>query len=84
MTEVGDRSFEMLKSAAAVDQRIPSHPPEDGGFRVNEIKVNNRLRTFGKTKCNIRKRIFMSFVDLLAVRWMKKRQVEYEIEEVIG
>ena len=54
------------------------------GFRVTEIKVNHRPRRFGKTKYNIRNRMVRSFVDLLAVRWMKKRHTDYEIEEVIG
>lgn len=53
------------------------------GFSVAEVKVHHRPRRFGKTKYNIRNRMVRSFVDLLAVRWMKKRHLDYEIEEVI-
>ncbi|MBW2040243.1 MAG: glycosyltransferase family 2 protein [Deltaproteobacteria bacterium] len=53
------------------------------GFKVTQIKVNHRPRRFGKTKYNIRNRIIRSFIDLLAVRWMKRRRLDYEIEEVI-
>jgi glycosyltransferase involved in cell wall biosynthesis len=52
------------------------------GFKVIEIKVNHRPRRYGKTKYSIGNRIFRSFLDLLAVRWMKKRQLRYEIKEV--
>ena len=53
------------------------------GFTVTEVKVNHRPRRFGRTKYNIRNRMVRSFTDLLAVRWMKKRHLDYEIEEVI-
>jgi len=52
------------------------------GFRVLEVKVNHRHRRFGRTKYNIRNRIWRALVDLLAVRWMKRRHLDYEIEEV--
>lgn len=50
------------------------------GFSVKEIKVKHNLRIYGKSKYNIRNRIFKSFLDLLAVRWMKKRQLYYEVK----
>jgi len=53
------------------------------GFRVVEIKVNHRPRLFGKTKYNIRNRALRAFLDLLAVRWMKRRHLDYEVEEVL-
>jgi len=53
------------------------------GCTVTEVKVNHRERRFGQTKYNIRNRMVGSFVDLLAVRWMKQRHISYEIEEVI-
>ncbi len=49
------------------------------GFSVVEIKVNHFPRRYGKTKYNIRNRIFRSFIDLLAVRWMRERRLDYEI-----
>ncbi len=51
------------------------------GYRVLEVKVNHRPRLHGKTKYGIKNRILVGFEDLLAVRWMKKRKLNYEIEE---
>jgi dolichol-phosphate mannosyltransferase len=51
------------------------------GYRVIEVPVTHHPRKFGKSKYNVRNRIIRSFVDLLAVRWMKQRRIEYEIEE---
>ena len=51
------------------------------GFRVTEIAVKNRPRASGKSHYGIRNRLFSSFVDLLAVRWMRSRAVRYEIRE---
>jgi len=51
------------------------------GYSVAEVPVNHRERTLGTSKYNIRNRIVKAFLDLLAVRWMKKRYIHYEIEE---
>ncbi len=51
------------------------------GFTVSEVPVNHRPRELGDSKYNIRNRMMKAFVDLLAVRWMKKRHIRYEIEE---
>jgi glycosyltransferase involved in cell wall biosynthesis len=51
------------------------------GFRVTEIPVANRPRTAGRSHYGIRNRLFRSFADLLAVRWMKRRAVRYEIRD---
>jgi glycosyltransferase involved in cell wall biosynthesis len=53
------------------------------GAKVAEVPVHHRPRRFGKSKYNIRNRLFRSFIDLLAVRWMKKRKLSYEIEEIV-
>ncbi len=53
------------------------------GYRIIEIPVVHHPRRFGKSKYNIRNRALRSFVDLLAVRWMKSRHIHYEIEERI-
>lgn len=53
------------------------------GFKVTQVKVSHRPRRFGRTKYNIRNRMMRGFIDLLAVRWMKRRHLDYEIEEVI-
>jgi glycosyltransferase involved in cell wall biosynthesis len=53
------------------------------GYQVIEVPVSHHPRRFGKSNYNIRNRIGRSFIDLLAVRWMKHRQIQYEIEERI-
>jgi glycosyltransferase involved in cell wall biosynthesis len=50
------------------------------GFTVAEIVVNHYPRKFGKSKYGISNRAFRAFVDLLVVRWMKKRKLNYEVE----
>jgi dolichol-phosphate mannosyltransferase len=54
------------------------------GFTVTQVKVNHRPRKFGTTKYNISNRMVRAFTDLLAVRWMKRRHLNYEIAEIIG
>ena len=51
------------------------------GFKVAETKINHHPRRHGKSKYNIRNRLFISFFDLLVIRWMKKRQLDYLIIE---
>ena len=53
------------------------------GARVIEVPVNHRPRIKGKSKYNIRNRLFRSFRDLLAVRWMQSRRLDYEVREII-
>jgi len=54
------------------------------GARVTEVAVNHRPRLEGEAKYNVWNRVFKSFKDLLAVRWMKRRFIRYDIEEEIG
>lgn len=54
-----------------------------GGYRIIEVPVSHHPRKSGKSKYNIRNRMVRSFIDLLAVRWMKRRTLHYEIEERI-
>jgi glycosyltransferase involved in cell wall biosynthesis len=49
------------------------------GFRVVQLPVNHRPRTSGTSKYGVWNRVFRSFVDLLAVRWMRNRHLGYEI-----
>jgi glycosyltransferase involved in cell wall biosynthesis len=53
------------------------------GYKIIEVPVFHHPRQFGKSKYNIRNRMVRSFIDLLAVRWMKRRTIHYEIEERI-
>lgn len=54
------------------------------GYRVIEIPVRNRPRRFGQSKYGVLNRVFVAFVDLLVVRWMKSRLLRYEIAEDLG
>ena len=54
------------------------------GFRVLEVPVNHRPRRFGYSKYGIGNRALRAFVDLLVVRWMKDRQLRYEVAEGLG
>jgi glycosyltransferase involved in cell wall biosynthesis len=51
------------------------------GFRVREIPVGHRPRAHGESKYGISNRLVPSFMDLLAVRWMKKRMLRYEVKD---
>lgn len=69
-----------LKLYTGMHRFFPTLIKMEGG-RVIEVKVNHRPRKHGLSKYNIRNRMMRSFIDLLAVRWMKKRKLNYEIEE---
>ncbi len=49
------------------------------GRTVVQLPVNHRSRRAGESKYGVWNRVFRSFVDLLAVRWMKKRRLGYEV-----
>jgi dolichol-phosphate mannosyltransferase len=49
------------------------------GFTVTEIPVTNNPRLHGQSKYGVWNRLFKSFHDLLAIRWMKSRMLRYEI-----
>ncbi len=54
------------------------------GFTVTEIPMSHNPRASGKTHYGVWNRLFASFYDLLAVRWMKKRMFRYQIAERIN
>ena len=68
-----------LKLYNGMHRFFPTLIKMEGG-RVIEVKVNHRPRRYGVSKYSIRNRMVRSFLDLLAVRWMKKRRLTYEIE----
>lgn len=69
-----------LKLFTGMHRFFPTLVKMQGG-RVVEVKVNHRPRKHGTAKYNIRNRILRSFLDLLAVCWMKRRYLNYEIKE---
>jgi len=54
------------------------------GFTVTEIAVSHNPRFTGQTHYGVWNRLFASFYDLLAVRWMKKRMFRYQVAERVN
>jgi glycosyltransferase involved in cell wall biosynthesis len=54
------------------------------GFTVTEISVRHNPRSAGVSHYGVWNRLFASFYDLLAVRWMQKRMFKYKIGEKIN
>ena len=54
------------------------------GFTATEISVTNNPRFSGQSHYGVWNRLFKSFYDLLAVRWMKKRMIRYQVAETIN
>ena len=51
------------------------------GWEVVEVPVNHFPRHAGTSKYGIGNRLFKSFCDLLVIRWMKKRRLDYHVRE---
>lgn len=51
------------------------------GARVIEVPVSHRPRHAGRSKYGIGNRLFVGFVDVLAVRWMQSRALRYRVRE---
>jgi dolichol-phosphate mannosyltransferase len=49
------------------------------GRSVVQLPVRHRARRAGRRKYGVWNRVFRSSADLLAVRWMKKRRLDYEV-----
>ncbi len=54
------------------------------GHTVTEIEVSNNPRFAGQSNYGVWNRLFASFYDLLAVRWMKKRMFRFQVAEKIN
>jgi glycosyltransferase involved in cell wall biosynthesis len=52
------------------------------GARIEQLPVRHNPRLAGRSKYGVWNRLFKSSADLLAVRWMKSRQIRYQAEEV--
>ncbi|PKL43325.1 MAG: glycosyltransferase [Candidatus Riflebacteria bacterium HGW-Riflebacteria-2] len=61
---------------------LPTLVKMNGGT-VCEIEVSHHPRQKGVSKYNVWNRVFRSFLDLLAIRWMKWRKLRYQIDEQI-
>lgn len=51
------------------------------GYRVVEVEVHHRPRLHGQSKFGVRNRAVRAFADLLAVRWLMSRRIDYTIVE---
>jgi glycosyltransferase involved in cell wall biosynthesis len=51
------------------------------GYTVTEVPISHNPRGAGQTHYGVWNRLFASFYDLLAVRWMKSRMFRYKVEE---
>src|ERR1051325_2800800 len=51
------------------------------GYTVREEPVKHSQRYAGTAKYGFRNRAFRAFIDLLGVRWMKKRYLRYQANE---
>jgi glycosyltransferase involved in cell wall biosynthesis len=54
------------------------------GFTVTEIPVRHNPRSAGQSHYGVWNRLFASFYDLLAVRWMQRRMLKYKIAERVN
>jgi dolichol-phosphate mannosyltransferase len=54
------------------------------GFTVTEVPISAHPRHAGRSNYGVWNRLFVTFHDLLAVRWMKKRMFKYQIEETLN
>jgi len=61
---------------------LPTLVKMNGGTVV-EIEVSHHPRQKGESKYNVWNRVFRSFLDLLAIRWMKWRKLRYQVDEQI-
>jgi dolichol-phosphate mannosyltransferase len=51
------------------------------GYSVTQVKVSHHSRLHGKSKYNIRNRLWSSLKDLFGVRWLQKRRLNYHVIE---
>ena len=51
------------------------------GYTVSEVPVNHRPRTKGRTHYNIFNRSIRPICDLMAIRWLQKRTLRYQLSE---
>jgi glycosyltransferase involved in cell wall biosynthesis len=67
-----------IKLYTGMHRFLPTLIRIEGGSVV-QVPVGHRPRLSGQSKYGVWNRVFRSFVDLLAVRWMKARRLAYEI-----
>jgi dolichol-phosphate mannosyltransferase len=51
------------------------------GFKLVEVPVNHRPRTFGVSKYGLGNRALKATLDMFGVRWLLSRQLRYRVTE---
>ncbi|QPJ65843.1 MAG: glycosyltransferase family 2 protein [Candidatus Nitrohelix vancouverensis] len=74
------RCFDKVKLYKGLHRFFPTIMKMEG-FTVTQVKVGHYPRIHGVSKYNISNRLWASLLDLLAIRWMKKRIINYDIIE---
>ena len=54
---------------------------KDAGYRLVEIPVNHRPRRFGQTKYGLGNRAVRATIDMLGVRWLLSRRLDYKVRD---
>jgi len=54
------------------------------GFTVTEVPIGHHPRVAGQAHYGVWNRLFKSFYDLLAVRWMKKRFLRFKVVDRVN
>lgn len=67
-----------VKLFSGMHRFLPTLIKIEGGSVV-QLPVGHRPRRSGTSKYGVWNRVFRSFADLLAVRWMKRRRLDYEV-----
>jgi glycosyltransferase involved in cell wall biosynthesis len=49
------------------------------GYRVLELPVGHRPRRHGRSKYGVLNRVARASADLMAIRWMRRRKLDYEV-----
>jgi glycosyltransferase involved in cell wall biosynthesis len=67
-----------LRLYAGLHRFLPTLLRMDG-WRVVQLPVEHRPRASGASKYGVWNRLFPALADLLAVRWMRRRRLDYEV-----
>ncbi|MCE5247301.1 MAG: glycosyltransferase family 2 protein [Candidatus Polarisedimenticolia bacterium] len=73
------RHLKAIPLFAGMHRFLPTLCRLAGAKVVVEVGVAHRPRVAGRSKYGMWNRAFRAFVDLLAVRWMQKRWLRYEV-----
>jgi glycosyltransferase involved in cell wall biosynthesis len=72
--------FERIKLYRGLHRFLPTLFRLEG-LSVTEVPVGHRPRAAGKSKYGALNRMFVALVDCLAVAWMRRRMLRYEVAE---